>query len=223
MQAVKGDDRGPWSETLRLTVAQPAAVSNARAYKEGGTGVRLRWDTPDTASPTAYNIQSKAGDSGSFRNIGFVSGDETTFLKRTQSTGKTYTYRVLAQNDVGLASPTDADNEPKLTIDTPHNRESDMPGNLNLTVDGQTVTLTWDAPEQNAHQITGYRIYRKTADEFGRVDRYMLVVNTGDAATTYTDTSAEADVSYIYAVAARRDSVPDGISYFSNLAYATTW
>ena len=65
------------------------------------------------------------------------------------------------------------------------------------TVKGQTsVALSWTAPSHDA--LTGYRIWRGAdADSLA-----ALVEDTGDTATGDSDTTTEADNTYVYAVTA---------------------
>ena len=55
---------------------------------------------------------------------------------------------------------------------------------------GTTVELSWTAPDHGA--LTGYRIWRG-ADAGAPA---VLVEDTGDTSTSYTDATAEADTSY---------------------------
>ena len=59
---------------------------------------------------------------------------------------------------------------------------------------GTTVELSWTAPNHGA--LTGYRIWG------GAGAPAVLVEDTGDTSTKYTDGTAEANTSYAYAVAA---------------------
>ena len=94
------------------------------------------------------------------------------------------------------------------------------PSGLSLSAqyasDGLTVTglvLSWTAPAEQAGAVTGYALERSVGtDGFA-----TLVADTGSDATTYTDASATAaGETYVYRVAARRDteqsqfSVPAG-------------
>ena len=81
------------------------------------------------------------------------------------------------------------------------------PGSLQaLTQKSSEVELTWKAP--NDATLTGYRVERQVADESDNDGRsaepggpvQTLVENTGNTATSYTDTTAQEGVQYLYQV-----------------------
>ena len=77
-----------------------------------------------------------------------------------------------------------------------------QPGNLAASeseADG-AVTLTWDVPTDSGAP-SGYMILRR-APGLGERDLRTLTDDTGSAATTYTDTSVQPGVKYIYRVKA---------------------
>ena len=74
------------------------------------------------------------------------------------------------------------------------------PTNLTATVnpDG-TVTLSWDAPDDDS--ITGYQILRRRPGE-GEETLLIYVQDTGSAATTFTDTGVIPGARHVYRVKA---------------------
>ena len=71
------------------------------------------------------------------------------------------------------------------------------PGGLLTAVSYNTVLLFWDDPDDDS--ITGYRVLRgPDADNLS-----ALVDDTGDADTSYTDSSVAAQTTYVYAIKAR--------------------
>ena len=62
-----------------------------------------------------------------------------------------------------------------------------------------SVTLTWDAPDDDS--VTGYRILRRIPDD-GEHSLGVLVEDTGSGATSYTDTDVAVGVRYVYRVKA---------------------
>ena len=74
------------------------------------------------------------------------------------------------------------------------------PAGLEATATHDSVTLTWDDPQDNS--ITGYVILRRlpSVDPEGQFDE--LVADTGTAATTYTDGSVAAETRYTYRIKA---------------------
>ena len=62
-----------------------------------------------------------------------------------------------------------------------------------------SVTLTWEAPDDDS--VTGYQILRRRPSE-GEKTLLVHVIDTGSAATSYTDTEVAAGTKYIYRVRA---------------------
>ena len=87
------------------------------------------------------------------------------------------------------------------------------PANLTAErADEDGVVLAWDAPAEDAESVTGYAVLRAR----GEAELTVLVADTGDAETTYTDAGAtEAGATYAYRVKALRD---DQTSLASNRA-----
>ena len=96
--------------------------------------------------------------------------------------------------------------------------QSDPTAPRNLTagiVDGG-VLLDWDAPAENAGAVTGYQVLRRDPNNDAVGVFTAIENNTGDTATSYTDTSAnQAGKSYTYRVKAWRG---DALSAWSNYA-----
>ena len=76
----------------------------------------------------------------------------------------------------------------------------DKPRGLEATSTHDSVTLTWDDPQDES--ITGYVILRRVPgdDPEGHFD--VLVADTGTAATTYTDDTVKAETRYTYRIKA---------------------
>ena len=71
---------------------------------------------------------------------------------------------------------------------------------LTATLSDGSVSLSWSAPDDGG-AVTGYRIWRRLPDK-GEKDLTALVENTGNAATSYVDSSAEERQKHIYRVQA---------------------
>ena len=128
----------------------------------------------------------------------------------TGATSLTYT---LADADEGKAIKVqvsftdDAGNEESLTSAATDavaaaepSEPPDKPKGLDATATHDSVTLTWDDPQDDS--ITGYVILRRVRVNDQGGDFSVLVANTGSAATTYTDDTVAASTTYTYRIKA---------------------
>ena len=79
----------------------------------------------------------------------------------------------------------------------------DKPRGLEATATHDSITLTWDDPEDDS--ITGYVILRRNRDTDEKGHFHELVADTGSAATTYTDTEVAAETRYTYRIKATNE------------------
>ena len=105
-----------------------------------------------------------------------------------------------------------------LLIPSTHAQTDDSalaPSNLTAElVDGQ-VTLSWDAPAEDAESVTGYEVLRRPLNDKDTLG--ILVADTGNTDTAFMDaTASEPGVRYTYRVKALRGDVK---SRESNQAY----
>ena len=76
----------------------------------------------------------------------------------------------------------------------------DKPTGLDATATHDSVTLTWDDPQDDS--ITGYVILRRVRVNDQGGDFSVLVADTETAATTYTDDTVAASTTYTYRIKA---------------------
>ena len=124
--------------------------------------------------------------------------------------GETYKIKVRARFDDNN-SGTWSEVVTALVASTPRPPEAPT-GLTNGFVFHDSVPLSWDDPDDDS--ITGYRILRRTTGEFATIE-----ANTASQATSYTDSSVEAETSYAYRIRAIND---DGESEPSNTLNVTT-
>ena len=74
------------------------------------------------------------------------------------------------------------------------------PTGLSANVSNYAVTLTWDNPRDDT--ITGYVILRRNREATAEGQFTPLAVDTGTAATTYTDDSVKTNTHYTYRIKA---------------------
>ena len=162
--------------------------------------------------------------SGPYKQVSAAGGQVTTRrIEMGHDSG--YTFRVLAQNHVGILGPHQEGVTVTATIPEAEHQWDDIRRSLNSSIrDGSAVSLTWHAPERTGHQVDSYRIYRKPISDTRRLgDSYqdhVLIPQTGSAATSYVDYTAEPGVTYEYGVAAYREGHENPLSPISHRAYA---
>ena len=227
MRALIDDQPGDWSAIQRATIATPTAIPTLTANRESTASVRLHWEEPASGTPNRYIIQGKWKDSDTYSNVSAAGGQVTT-QRINMGHDSGYTFRVLAQNHVGILGPHQGGVTVTATIPEAEHQWDDIPRSLNISIrDGNTVSLTWYAPERTGHQVDSYRIYRKPISDTRTLGHsyqdHVLVPQTGSAATSYVDYTAEPGVTYEYGVAAYRDGFENPLSPISHRAYARTW
>ena len=197
--------------------------------------VALSWNAPseDGDSVDGYQvIRRKPGEDakGVFHVIEDDTGDTQTSYTDTTATeaGAAYTYRVKARrgnalsgwsNYVRVDLPEEEQPTPTPTpTPAPETDPVDLaPSNLATGVVDNGVSLTWDAPSEDADTVTGYQVLRRDLGDQEQ-DKVTPLADTGGAGTAYVDTTVQAGDRYIYRVKAYRGTET---SRWSNQANVT--
>ncbi len=180
--------RGP--AVSALAVDLPGAPGDLGA--EAGDGqVVLTWTAAyDGGSTlTGYVVVRTSGDDTEEFEIGVV----TTYTDTEVTNGETYTYKVLAVNEMGRGALSDG-------VEASPFKPVFVPGKvLSLTVTAKKarVTLTWMAPEDDGGSpLTGYVILRgEAADSMTEIAQVGLP-------TSYLDEDVKEGKTYHYTVLA---------------------
>ena len=180
--------------------------------------VALAWDDPSDASITHYQIFRRdrdVHDAGEFVTIEDDTGSAAaSYTDDTVEPETRYVYRVKAVNQHGASTWSDF-----VRADTPAAPDpADLaPSGLVVSLVGNRVTLTWDAPASDAASVTGYEILRRRPND-GEAALTTLVADTGNAETGYTDDTAnEPGVRYTYRVKALRDGEQSKVSNYDRI------
>jgi parallel beta-helix repeat protein len=180
----------------------PTPPENVTALAITPNRVELAW-TPssDNVGVTGYDI---------FRNGGLLDsmGTDTTYSDVTAEPSTTYRYQVRARdaaNNLSLLS----DPATVTTPPAPDTEGPTAPTNLVATAFSSTeVNLSWSGSTDNV-RVTGYDIFRDGA-----------LLDSVEAETTFSDTTAGPSTSYSYQVRAR--DAAGNVSALSDPAIATT-
>ena len=180
----------------------------------------------ETLTADTSGIADTDGLTGVSYSYQWIRNDGTSDTDIQNATGSSYP---LAADDEGktikveVRFTDDADNEETLTSTATAEVAAATPTDpprrpLNLTAaaneDG-TVTLSWDAPDDDS--ITGYQILRRRPTK-GEPTLLVHVNDTGSSATEYTDSDVTPDVGHTYRVKAIN---PAGLSRWSNFVTVT--
>ena len=200
------DDAGN-AETL--TSAATDAVAAASTPNSPATGDPTISGTAQVGETLTANTSDIADDDG-LNNVQYEYQWLADDSEIAGATSLTYT---LADADEGkviqveVSFTDDAGNEETLTsaatdaVATAEPSEPpDKPKGLDATATHDSVTLTWDDPQDES--ITGYVILRRVRVNNQGGDFSVLVANTSSAATTYTDNMVEASTTYTYRIKA---------------------
>ena len=176
----------------------PAKPTGLNATASDGQ-VMLTWDDPNDDSITGYVIlrRVRVNDTGGdFSELVADTGSAaTTYTDDTVAASTTYTYRIKAINEHGTS-----ERSRWFHIDTPAPPVPDQPTGLEATATHDSITLTWEDPQDES--ITGYVILRRNRDTDAKGHFDELAADTGSAATTYTDNSVAAETRYTYLIKA---------------------
>lgn len=159
---------------------------------DGDGYVEITWEEPydGGAKITGYKIY-RGTVSGGEVFLYSVEATNTTYNDTTVENGKIYYYYVTALNEVGESSPSEERSASPMG-------PPEHPSNLQITVEKDSVKLTWSAPKNNGGSpIIGYKIYRGTSPN------NMECIATVDASTTtYEDADIKPGETYYYKVTA---------------------
>ena len=195
VQAARGTSTSRKSNQASVEIEDPAP--SALTAEVQGNSVILTWNPPTMApaSVTGYEIL-RATDGGDPATLVTNTGSkDTAYTDSTPARGHTYTYRTKALRGQEKSG---ASNE--AMVEYPHLPADLAPSGLTASRSASGVDLTWTAPGAEAASVTGYEILRGA----GAGTPETLVANTGNAATNYTDSSAQSSEAYTYRVKALR-------------------
>ena len=229
--------------TIEVKVSFTDDADNDERLTSAATGeVEARPNRPATGRPmisgtaqvgeTLTADTSDISDADGLTNVSYshqwIRSDGSSDTDIQDATGSTYTLVAADEGKsikVKVSFTDDADNEETLTstataevaaavLTEPPGAPRNLTGTANS--DG-AVTLSWDAPAQDAASVTGYEILRHRPEQ-GEPMLLILVSDTQSTATAYVDATAnEPGVSYVYRVKALRGGVKSAWSNYARI------
>ena len=171
--------------------AQPPAKPTGLITAASHDSVLLSWTDPGDTTITGYQVL-RGPDADNLAVLVDDTGSATTSYSDSNVAAQTtYLYAVRARNADGLGPQSDA-----VSVATPAAPLAKPTGML-TAASHDNVRLSWDDPGDDT--ITGYQVLRgPDADNLS-----VLLDDTGDANTSYTDSNVAAQTTYLYAVRAR--------------------
>lgn len=154
--------------------------------------VLVKWEAIEHAG--SYRIYRKEAG-GAFAGITNVGADVTSYVDTTAEAGKTYYYTVKGfweadAQGVNTKYPSDVQVYVPRSVEEFQNLVPEVTAKANAD---KSVTVSW----KEIQEAGSYRIYRKEAG-----GAFKGIANVAAGETSYTDTTAEAGVTYYYTVKA---------------------
>ena len=194
--------------------ARPTGLSTVATHES----VTLTWNAPEDDSITHYKVLRRDPEVHAAYHFVTIEDDTGTAATRytddTVKPGKRYIYRVKAVNPHGVStwSRHAGASTPAAPAAVPA-----RPTGLSTVATHESVTLTWNAPDDDS--ITHYQVLRRDRDVHPAYQFVTIEIDTGTAATRYTDDTAEPEKRYAYRIKAVN---PHGVSTWSRHARADT-
>lgn len=186
----------------------PRSPTNIVVTRSSNTQSVIKWANNPTTARKYQNVKvQRSTDNGSFVNIATLSGTTTSYTDNSTTTNHFYVYRVVAVNGAGSAASTNSAtiyNTPNPCTNVVNTRNSDSKN-----------TITWTRGTTVAG-VYGSILVRRKVDSGAWSD----LVTLSGTATSYADTTAQANHAYQYAVIARNSAGSSSVAY-SGTTYNT--
>ena len=208
VKAIRDGERSGASNEARVQL-KPAIPTGLTAGTVAHDSVTLAWDAPnDDEGITGYAVVrwTLGYNATGFVTIAADTGTaDPSYTDETVEPENEYLYHVRAINAQGESKQSEW-----LRVHTPAAPDGQPPAAPQQVLNGaghDMVLLFWLDPQDDS--ITGYRILRAGVVDGVQGEFAVLIEDTGNADTRYTDETVEPETSYVYRVLAIN---PDGVS-----------
>ncbi len=179
---------GYYSETGKSATAKAKAPTLVSAKATAYNKITFSWKA--VSGVDGYRVYRKSG-SDSYKPLGYVSKDKTSYVDSTVKSGVKYTYTVRAYHKsssgsklLGYYSETGKSVTAKAKAPTISSVSAQGSGK---------VKVSW----KSVSGVDGYQVYRKTKN-----GSWKVIGTVSSKATSYTDKTAKKGVTYYYTVRA---------------------
>ena len=217
VKAAAGGRNASMAVTVTITdvdeATVPGQITGLTATAPAHDTVSLNWEAPsDGGEVTGYKILRRNLDSED--NLQVLVSDTgnsgTTWTDNDVSPRTKYAYRVRALGERG-----EGEISLPATVTTPQAPKPGQVTGLTATAPAHdTVSLSWEAPSDGG-TVTGYQILRRNLDSEDSLQ--VLVQDTGNTGTTWTDNDVSPRTKYAYRVRALGERGEGEISMFANV------
>ena len=166
--------------------------------------VTVSWDDPGDATVTGYVVLRRDKDihpQGTFVTLAPDTGSAATvYVDAGVEPGRRYVYRIKAISAAGTSDRSTWVRAHTPQAPEPSPQRPAKPTGLISEVSHDSVTLAWDDPRDGT--VTGYVVLRRDKDVHPQGTFRTITADTGTAATTHTDDTAQPDRRYVYRIKA---------------------
>jgi len=197
------------SDTVQFTISLPTIPSPPTGLTTvpSDTSVELSWTAPDDdgGSPISLYHIYRGADMVSFTEIDTTS--QLQYVDDGLVNGNLYFYAVSAENAVG-----EGDRSATVSA-TPVNVPSE-PLNPSVSINGTSIELSWEQPDDNGSVILYYNIYRGLSEG-------SLSLLGNSTALFFNDTGAPVGYTLYYTISAVNAIGEGGMSEVRNITFMT--
>ena len=192
VQAADADSRAPIANS---TATGALSISGTAQVGETLTADTTGIADTDGLTNVSYSYQWIRNDGSTDTDIQDATG--STYTLAADDEGTTIKVEVRFTDDAGNDETLSSGATGAVAAPEPPAKPTGLSA---AVVSHDTVTLTWDNPQDDA--ITGYVILRRDREIHPQGTFVTITGDTGSADTTYTDDTVEPDKQYVYRIKA---------------------